>query len=87
MAFKLGAQVDDPLKMYLEDVFMGTASLAGLPSLSVRAGFVEPEDGGTPMPVGLQIIGRRFDEGTILSVAHVFEQASEDRDKRPILSS
>jgi len=71
--------------MYLEDVFMGTASLAGLPSLVVNAGFAEPEDGGSPMPVGLQIIGRRFDEGTILSVGHVFEQAVPERARKPSL--
>lgn len=83
VAFKLGAQVDDPLKMYLEDIFMSPASLAGLPSLVLPAGFAKPEDGGSAMPVGLQIIGRRFDEATILSAGHIFEQATEHHIRRP----
>lgn len=85
VAFKLGQNIDDPLKMYLEDVFMGTASLAGLPSLSFPIGFAEPEDGGSAMPVGMQIIGRRFDEGTILAVASAVESAHPMRSKKPTL--
>ena len=56
---------------------MSPASLAGLPSLVLPAGYAKPEDGNSAMPVGLQIIGRRFDEATILSVGNVFEQATE----------
>ena len=85
VAFKLGAQIDDPLKMYLEDIFMSPASLAGLPSLVLPAGFAKPEDGGSAMPVGLQIIGRRFDEATILAVGNVCEQATEWHKIKPKL--
>ncbi len=71
--------------MYLEDVYMGTASLSGLPSLALPCGFAKPEDGTTEMPVGLQIIGRRFDESTLLSVGHVYEQATEWHKRKPKL--
>ena len=83
VAFKLGVQSDDPLKMYLEDVYMGTASLAGLPSLALPAGFAKPDDGDVDLPVGLQIIGRRFDESTVLSIGNCFEQATEWHKRRP----
>ncbi|MBI2459347.1 MAG: Asp-tRNA(Asn)/Glu-tRNA(Gln) amidotransferase subunit GatA [Parcubacteria group bacterium] len=76
-AFKIGQQVDDPLKMYLEDIFMVAPSLAGLPGLSVPCGFAVPDDGETPLPVGLQLIGKRLDETTILRVGHQYEQATE----------
>lgn len=67
LPFKLGEQVDDPLKMYLEDVFLATASLAGLPAISVPCGKIGN------LPVGMQIIGRRMGEGAILRVGHQFE--------------
>lgn len=68
LPFKLGEQVDDPLKMYLEDVFLATASLAGLPAISVPCGKIGN------LPVGMQIIGKAFDEGKILRVGYQFEQ-------------
>lgn len=80
-AFKLGEQADDPLKMYLEDIFVTSPSLAGLPAMSVPAGFVERE--GKKLPVGLQLIGRRFGEGTILAAGHRFEQAANHRQEQP----
>ncbi|MFA6394305.1 MAG: Asp-tRNA(Asn)/Glu-tRNA(Gln) amidotransferase subunit GatA [Patescibacteria group bacterium] len=76
-AFKVGKQVDDPLKMYLEDIFMAGPSLAGLPAVSVPCGFALPDDGKTSMPVGLQLIGKRLDEATILRIGHQYEQATE----------
>ncbi|KKU49280.1 aspartyl/glutamyl-tRNA amidotransferase subunit A [Candidatus Uhrbacteria bacterium RIFCSPLOWO2_12_FULL_46_10] len=85
VAFKLGAKVSDPLKMYLEDIFMSPASLAGLPSLVLPAGFAKPEEGGEEMPVGLQIIGRRFDEAALFAIGHCFEQATEHHIRRPKL--
>lgn len=58
VAWKIGEKVDDPLKMYLSDVFTVNASLAGLPGLSLPIGYSLPEDGGTiELPVGLQILG------------------------------
>ncbi len=67
IAFKIGEQSDDPLKMYLEDVFLSPASLAGLPAISVPAGKVEN------MPVGIQLIGKRFDEESLFKFANNFQ--------------
>ncbi|MCX7618249.1 Asp-tRNA(Asn)/Glu-tRNA(Gln) amidotransferase subunit GatA [Tepidiforma sp.] len=70
VAFPIGAKVDDPFAMYLNDIYTLPASVAGLPAISVPCGF---SDG---LPVGMQIIGNFFDEGRILQVAHAYEQAS-----------
>lgn len=78
-AFKLGEQNADPLKMYLEDIFVTSPSLAGLPAISVQAGFI---DG---LPVGMQIIGKRFGEAMILRVAHQFQQATDFHLEKPKL--
>jgi aspartyl-tRNA(Asn)/glutamyl-tRNA(Gln) amidotransferase subunit A len=69
-AFKIGEKADDPVKMYLADIYTVPINLAGLPALSLPCGFV----GG--LPVGLQIIGRHWDEKTILSVGKIYEKAS-----------
>ena len=70
-AFEFGAKGDDPVAMYLEDIYTIATNLAGLPGLSIPCGFV---DG---LPVGLQIIGKVFDEGGILNVAHQFQQVTD----------
>ena len=70
-AFALGENVDDPLKMYLNDIFTVTVNMAGLPGISVPAGF-----SSEGLPLGLQLIGKPFDEGTILKLAHGIEQAA-----------
>jgi aspartyl-tRNA(Asn)/glutamyl-tRNA(Gln) amidotransferase subunit A len=70
-AFALGAKSDDPISMYLEDVYTLAVNLAGLPGMSVPAGFVDDK------PVGLQLIGRHFDEARLLNVAHRYQQASD----------
>lgn len=70
-AFKIGEKVNDPLTMYANDMCTIPVNLAGLPGISVPCGLV---DG---LPVGLQIIGKPFDESTILRVAHAFEQATD----------
>ncbi len=62
IAFKIGEQSDDPLKMYLEDIFLAPASLAGLPAISLPAGVVNN------MPVGIQVIGKRFDENILFRI-------------------
>jgi aspartyl-tRNA(Asn)/glutamyl-tRNA(Gln) amidotransferase subunit A len=69
-AFKLGEKTDDPLSMYLADIYTVTADLAGVPGISVPCG--ESKDG---LPIGLQILGRHFDEGTIIRLAHAWEHA------------
>jgi aspartyl-tRNA(Asn)/glutamyl-tRNA(Gln) amidotransferase subunit A len=68
-AFKLGEKVDDPLAMYLADIFTVTASLAGIPGISVPCG--ETKNG---LPIGVQILGTHFDEAGILRLAHAYEQ-------------
>ena len=70
-AFKLGEKIDDPLAMYLADIYTVTANLAGIPGISVPCG--ETREG---LPIGLQIFGRHFDEATVLRVAHGYERAS-----------
>jgi aspartyl-tRNA(Asn)/glutamyl-tRNA(Gln) amidotransferase subunit A len=72
VAWKRGEGADDPVKSYLADIFTLPASLAGLPCMSVPAGFGE---GG--MPVGLQLIGNYFTEGALLHAAHAFQQATD----------
>lgn len=78
-AFKLGSQTEDPLTMYLNDILTIPVSLAGIPAVSIPCGF----SGG--MPVGLQIIGREFDESTVLRTAHAFEQHTDYHKQRPQL--
>ncbi|CAA0110454.1 Glutamyl-tRNA(Gln) amidotransferase subunit A [Halioglobus japonicus] len=70
-AFAVGAKTNDPVSMYLEDVYTLAVNLAGLPGMSVPAGFVDNK------PVGLQLIGRHFDESRLLNVAHRFQQATD----------
>ncbi len=80
VAWKLGGQGDDPVAAYLADIFTLPASLAGLPGMSVPVGFGE---GG--MPVGLQLIGNYFEEGTLLYAAHAFQQATDWHTRAPAL--
>jgi aspartyl-tRNA(Asn)/glutamyl-tRNA(Gln) amidotransferase subunit A len=70
-AFKLGERVDDPLAMYLADIYTVTANLAGVPGISVPCGETQQN-----LPIGLQILGKHFDEATILRVAAAYERAS-----------
>jgi aspartyl-tRNA(Asn)/glutamyl-tRNA(Gln) amidotransferase subunit A len=71
-AFEIGARIDDPVKMYLGDIFTVPGSLAGLPGLSVPCGFDE-----AGLPVGLQLMGPHFSEAKLLGVAHRYQQASD----------
>ena len=70
-AFKLGEKVDDPLAMYLADIYTVTADLAGIPGISIPCGRTRDN-----LPIGLQILGKHFDEATILRVAHAFEKTA-----------
>ena len=79
-AFKLGERLEDPLSMYLSDIFTIPANLAGIPAISVPCGL--DRDG---LPIGLQILGKPFDEGTVLRAAYAFEQNTEWHLKRPKL--
>jgi aspartyl-tRNA(Asn)/glutamyl-tRNA(Gln) amidotransferase subunit A len=78
VAWKLGEQGDDPVKAYLADIFTLPGSLAGLPGMSVPAGF-----GTGGLPVGLQLIGNYFAEGTLLHAAHALQQATDWHLKAP----
>jgi aspartyl-tRNA(Asn)/glutamyl-tRNA(Gln) amidotransferase subunit A len=78
VAWPLGAKGDDPVANYLADIFTLPASLAGLPGMSLPAGF-----GEAGMPVGLQLIGNYFDEATLLHAAHAFQQATDWHRRAP----
>jgi aspartyl-tRNA(Asn)/glutamyl-tRNA(Gln) amidotransferase subunit A len=67
-AFKIGEKIDDPLAMYLADIYTVTGDLAGIPGISVPCGATR-----SGLPIGLQVLGRHFDEGTVLRVAHAVE--------------
>ncbi len=82
VAWKLGEQIDDPVKAYLADIFTLPASLAGLPGMSVPAGFANSKEGGG-MPVGLQLIGNYFQEGLLLQAAHAFQRATDFHTRAP----
>ena len=82
VAWKLGGKGDDPVANYLADIFTLPASLAGLPGMSVPAGFAASGE-GQGMPVGLQLIGNYFDEGTLLHAAHAFQQATDWHRRAP----
>lgn len=79
VAWKRGEMTDDPLANYLADIFTLPASLAGLPGMSVPAGF----DVESRMPVGLQLIGNYWREGELLHAAHAFQQATDWHDRHP----
>ncbi|MFA6009046.1 MAG: Asp-tRNA(Asn)/Glu-tRNA(Gln) amidotransferase subunit GatA [Desulfobacteraceae bacterium] len=76
----IGEHSDDPLKLYLSDIFTISANLAGLPALSVPCGFTKEN-----LPVGLHLMGRHFDEETLLRAAYGFEQATDFHKARPAL--
>jgi aspartyl-tRNA(Asn)/glutamyl-tRNA(Gln) amidotransferase subunit A len=85
-AFKLGERMDDPLQMYLADIFTSPANLAGICGLSVPCGFAETD--GHRLPVGLQLLGKAFDEGRILQIAHAYEQSTDwHKARSPIAAS
>jgi aspartyl-tRNA(Asn)/glutamyl-tRNA(Gln) amidotransferase subunit A len=95
-AFKLGERLEDPLQMYLNDVFTVSANLAGLPAISVPCGFAPserstrvPTRAGVPesgqLPIGLQLTGRMFDEATLLRVADAYQRDSDWWKREPVL--
>jgi len=81
VAFKIGQKTDNPLEMYLADVMTISANLAGVCGMSVPCGFGE---GG--MPIGLQLMGKPFNEETILCVAHAYEQSTTWHLQHPALA-
>jgi aspartyl-tRNA(Asn)/glutamyl-tRNA(Gln) amidotransferase subunit A len=77
--FKTGEKTDNPLQMYLSDVLTVTANLAGIPGLSVPAGFVEE------LPVGIQFLGPQFSEGLLFQAGQAYERATDWQQRRPAL--
>jgi aspartyl-tRNA(Asn)/glutamyl-tRNA(Gln) amidotransferase subunit A len=74
-AFRIGAKTDDPLALYLQDVYTAPANLAGLPAISLPGGFAEED--GRRLPVGVQLYGKAFDERTLLRIARIFERETD----------
>jgi aspartyl-tRNA(Asn)/glutamyl-tRNA(Gln) amidotransferase subunit A len=79
-AFKIGEKVDDPLTMYLTDIFTLSANLAGIPGMSIPCGFSKQG-----LPIGLQLMGKHFNEEMLFKVAYNFEQATDFHKKKPTL--
>ena len=79
VSFKFGEKTENPLEMYLEDIFTVPVNIAGLPGISIPCGFSNTEK----MPIGLQLIGNLFEEEKLLSVAHAFEQNTEHHKIKP----
>ena len=70
-AFKIGEKINDPLSMYLSDIYTVGINLAGLPALSIPIGFIDK------LPIGAQIIGKHFDESTILNIGHQYQLTTQ----------
>ncbi|OGW81193.1 MAG: aspartyl/glutamyl-tRNA amidotransferase subunit A [Omnitrophica bacterium RIFCSPHIGHO2_02_FULL_51_18] len=77
-AFKIGEKTEDPLQMYLSDIYTISANLAGVPAISIPCGFSKNN-----LPIGLQFLAKPFDEGTLFKVSHAFEQATEFHKQKP----
>ena len=78
-AFRIGERVDDPLAMYLGDIFTVSANLTGLPAISLPCGFTD-----TGLPIGFQLIGRPFDEATLFGLADAYERQVSWVTERPV---
>ncbi len=83
-AFRKGERETDPLQMYLADVFTIPANLAGICGINVPCGFAQSRE-GMALPVGLQLLGRAFDEARLLQVAYAYEQSTEWHQQKPLL--
>jgi aspartyl-tRNA(Asn)/glutamyl-tRNA(Gln) amidotransferase subunit A len=80
-AFKVGAHADDPVAMYLEDVFLCAQPMAGIPCMSIPCGFSSDN-----LPIGLQLMGKQWDEATVLRTGHAYEKATDWHTQKPLLS-
>jgi aspartyl-tRNA(Asn)/glutamyl-tRNA(Gln) amidotransferase subunit A len=81
-AFKIGEKVTNPLEMYLSDIFTIPANLAGIPGISIPCGFTEDD-----LPIGLQILGRHFEEASILKIAKAYETETGYHLKKPLVGN
>jgi aspartyl-tRNA(Asn)/glutamyl-tRNA(Gln) amidotransferase subunit A len=80
-AFKLGERTDDPLQMYLADIFTNTGNLAGICGISIPCGFAKIDN--AQLPIGLQLLGKALDEARIFQIAHAYEQSTDWHKARP----
>jgi aspartyl-tRNA(Asn)/glutamyl-tRNA(Gln) amidotransferase subunit A len=80
-AFAFGEKTDDPLSMYLNDVYTVNCNLAGIPGVSLQAGFATRQ--GKPMPIGIQLLGPVFSEARLLRIARMYERATDHHTRRP----
>jgi len=87
LPFKIGEKSDDPLKMYLSDIFVVNQNLAGVPSLNVPCGFIDnlSKSSGVGLPVGMQIVGPHFSEELLYQVGYAYEQETKFYERRPEL--
>ncbi|OGM74893.1 glutaminyl-tRNA synthase (glutamine-hydrolyzing) subunit A [Candidatus Woesebacteria bacterium RIFOXYB1_FULL_38_16] len=79
-AFKLGEKANDPLKMYLADIYTASASLAGIPGLSIPAGFTKDK-----RPVGMQLLGKRFNENKLFDIGEMFQKLTNYHLEKPVI--
>ncbi|MCJ7779034.1 MAG: amidase family protein, partial [Sedimentisphaerales bacterium] len=79
-AFKIGEKVDDPLKMYLSDIYTIAVNLAGIPGISVPCGFDDKN-----LPIGLQILSPAFSEDKLLRIARMYEKQTDWHKRRPLI--
>jgi aspartyl-tRNA(Asn)/glutamyl-tRNA(Gln) amidotransferase subunit A len=84
VAFRVGERSDDPMRMYLADIFTIAANLAGTCGISLPCGFADVE--GKKLPIGLQLLGKPFQEAQLLQIAHAYEQATDWHKARPTIS-
>ena len=78
-AFKAGDKSDDPLQMYLSDIFTISCNLAGICGISIPCGFTS----NPKLPIGLQLLGQPFGEGTLFRIAHAYEQSTDWHKQKP----
>ncbi|MFN3165976.1 MAG: Asp-tRNA(Asn)/Glu-tRNA(Gln) amidotransferase subunit GatA [Phycisphaeraceae bacterium] len=83
-AFRIGEKADDPLAMYMNDIYTVTANLAGIPGISLPGGFAKED--GKQLPVGVQLLGKAFDEQRLLRIARLYERETNHGQIRPALS-
>jgi aspartyl-tRNA(Asn)/glutamyl-tRNA(Gln) amidotransferase subunit A len=79
-AFKLNEKTQDPLQMYLSDIYTISANLAGIPAISIPCGLTKDN-----LPVGLQLMAKHFDEETLLNVSHKYQQSTDHHTRFPEL--
>ena len=80
-AFRIGEKLDDPLQMYLSDIYTISANLAGVPALSLPCGFSR-----SGLPIGMQLLAAPFQEDVLLRIAYAYEQATEWHRRKPALA-